>query len=953
MLEHALSHRSKSRARRGLDGFACWLLIGLVCSPLTTAQNSASRQGSLSATDAPVRRSAAIAAPADPPTTQSRVDDAPLPQPNAEATDRSGDLTNDAQKDSGSARSTFIPSPLPATRGVQETLRAEIERGKSYLGELEALADARSVERQALVADLAEARQGLAELDGALQLHSPGDSAVISLLDDLTARIRARQPRLAAALAPTEASTALDPFDPGLQLEGLDGSTVAAEIEQLRDLLGTIEQRRLDLLEIQRALRIERIEGYADLVNRMYGLRTDALQRLPPEERQRRLGLSPSGFSEFQLEVERVRLEARADLQRGLGRIQRLRSQAQDPAWLASAVWLALKLLTLLIAYLWGRAQLPRIKRGLVAGLRPWTATRRSQVRLRRTVELLDRLYPPLLRLLAIGTLEWLLGNWAGTVELRLPLRLLWLYAWYRFVIDATYALSALLARQYRLAFDDRADDVQRTVRWIARVVFLILVLLGASSELLGRGYLYHRMVQFAWVIGILTFLLVIARWRPAIADAYVATGQEGRLMNAVRASRDRWHGFFIAVAAFLWLAGRALWTLGRDFVLGFDGSRRVLAFVFRRKMERQAERSGYADVPVAELPECFRRAFDEAVVDDEARLLDHFPGRDRLATMVESWKAGDSRGSFLLSGAKGVGKSTWLAQVRDDAVPVQAIRFDSRPLHKKRLAAVLAEGLGFAEENVDNLRALETLLKDAPPRIVTLDRMQNLFLSRVGGYDLIERLVALIETTSERVFWIGSITQFARDHLFAVHPELKIFRHHEALPPWREEQIGALIERRAASQGIALDFEALLAERPHRRVLEERMVETAEGYMRMIWDYSGGLPRVALHFWLRSLVPDGEQRARVKLFRPPDETEFSDLGQQAMFLVAAIMVHENLSIAEATSTTRYPVSVCRMHLERLADQQILSCTSGRYRLTTRWHRAVTRVLIRNNLLPD
>ena len=52
---------------------------------------------------------------------------------------------------------------------------------------------------------------------------------------------------------------------------------------------------------------------------------------------------------------------------------------------------------------------------------------------------------------------------------------------------------------------------------------------------------------------------------------------------------------------------------------------------------------------------------------------------------------------------------------------------------------------------------------------------------------------------------------------------------------------------------------------------IKARLIESEEGYIRLLWDYSDGNPRAALHFFVRSLDPDRGSRVRVRLFKAPD----------------------------------------------------------------------------------
>ena len=174
---------------------------------------------------------------------------------------------------------------------------------------------------------------------------------------------------------------------------------------------------------------------------------------------------------------------------------------------------------------------------------------------------------------------------------------------------------------------------------------------------------------------------------------------------------------------------------------------------------------------------------------------------------MIGPWHEDDVGASFLLTGQKGTGKTSWLGRVQADGIPVTRIALAQRLLTKRRLAQVLAEELEIALENEPGLTEIRKALNAGPKRIVTVDRAQNLFLAMVGGYDTFEAFVSLVEETCDRVFWVCAVNAFAWDHLFAVRPDLMVFRHHEVLTGWSEEDIGLLLQTRNAATGVEVVY--------------------------------------------------------------------------------------------------------------------------------------------------
>lgn len=763
-------------------------------------------------------------------------------------------------------------------------------------------------------------------------------------------------------MARTELRAALDtmgregparPFETRLDLDALRATTVGQKVGALEGLLADIDRETEALNEAAREDRWRRVLAWRTVVLRLNGLRIDMLGRLTPRYRAEVLGLSRTGIAQLKREAGHLALSARVYALERLHGWRETRLGVRDVFTVGRVAWTLLKIALVLAAFglLWNRG--PALLRWSERAARDPRRGARARRRLRLLVAAGRVVAPWLLLLLLFEALSRAAGPAAAWPEVRLLHRLATLYVLYRLSIEVLVGASLALVRRYRLqAGATRARKVLRSARVVLRVVFAVIVLLTLSSRFLGQGYLYHVVVRIALVAVAVTLLGVFLRWREDILEAYLSRAGGGRLRQTVERSRHRWYGAFLAAGALLVLAGRALVTLTGEFALGFDQTRRGLAFLFRRRVEKQAERTGYADLePGRSLPAPLLEALTEDPVTDPRLLVDHFPGMDRLQEALAAWRAENVGGSFLLTGDLGIGRTSWLEHIEVDGLPVQRVTFDRRIGSDALLAGQLGAGMGL--EDPGTLKALRHKLLELPPRVVVVDRGQNLFLARVGGYAGFEAFVSLLEDTMDRVFWIVAFSQRAWEHIAAVHPQLAGFRHQVTLEPWSEERVRELIRKRVEACGVPVNYDDMVLESLEGLPRHVRDAEIEEGYARLLWNHTQGLPRVALHYWGRSLVPDAGNGVRVRLFRTPQAEELERGADVPLFLLAAIVVHESLTLTEMELVTRYPKQLCRIHVQRLLDLGAIRRTRRRYWVTPYWHPVVSRTLKRHNLLAD
>lgn len=172
---------------------------------------------------------------------------------------------------------------------------------------------------------------------------------------------------------------------------------------------------------------------------------------------------------------------------------------------------------------------------------------------------------------------------------------------------------------------------------------------------------------------------------------------------------------------------------------------------------------------------------------------------------------------------------------------------------------------------------------------------------------------------------------------------------------PWTEEQIAALLKQRSRLADIDPRFDALMGELPPNADEEDHqqaLKNTEANYHRLLWDYSGGNPAVALQFWRKSLLIGPEGDYHVELFSAPDTTDLERLPDLPVFVLRAILQLDYASVANIVQSTLLPPLVVHDAIRYAIFRGYVIEARGRYRVHWTWYRAITRFLERRHLLP-
>lgn len=493
------------------------------------------------------------------------------------------------------------------------------------------------------------------------------------------------------------------------------------------------------------------------------------------------------------------------------------------------------------------------------------------------------------------------------------------------------------------------SERILRTVRLVGRYVVVVYVFLMVSSNILGRGYLYTLVVQFSWVGAIPIAYVLLRHWRKDIFETYEKVFSGSSFAATVKRLRGEWWAVALLVPAFFHLALHGALVYGRNVAMRFDTTRRALAYVFRRRLERKVAPLSRDRLDAEGVPRPIWDAFSGDSVPEGA-LVGHFPMLEETYEAMEGWRAGRRGFALALAGERGLGKTTWLRQLASRVGEAAVIlRLDETAATEEAVCRVLSTGIGLDE--VATVPELVEALGRGPRRVVMIDHAQNLVLRAVGGTDGLEAFCRLVRRTQRSTVWVCSFSRYIWEHIEYVLKDQNVFGRVAILPPWPEKQIAELIERRMEVAGYVARYDDLVTAPKGTAAAEVELERMRERYQRLLWDYADGVARVAMHFWMWSLTESGPGEVRVHLFEAPRPEELERLSEQARFALHAVVSHENLTVEEAAKVLRFPEPQVASLLEMLRAEGYLKMYKGRYRVTMRWSPAVVRHLRRQHLL--
>jgi hypothetical protein len=466
----------------------------------------------------------------------------------------------------------------------------------------------------------------------------------------------------------------------------------------------------------------------------------------------------------------------------------------------------------------------------------------------------------------------------------------------------------------------------------------LLIYILGAD----GIANLFEDAIR---TVSLLLGLVALVRWSELLRSRVSAGGAEGPVATWVVSTE---HSRFLKVAgaalALILIVLRTLLSIGNGLIESRAGLAWLSTFLARRQLKKDVSH-GRVHLPLEARNAIGHGALRELGFDASMEEIKH---------AHQAWKSDPRRGLFAITGDRGSGKDVLLEQLKtsfDGRVTYAAapLGHTSEPHALKWLIDVTNIS---AEPNVESV--IEALKNEAST-VFLLSNIHRLFLRAVSHYQGLDSVLDVMQATARHHFWVASFHGPAWSFLNGMKDvgHVGIFQRRIHIGAMKPIEISSWLKKRTAAAGYTPDFSSLL-QRPTKGPDRDRMLERTErAFWRLLTDGSQGNPTVATRLWVDCLQPNAsDSTVSVGLPRTHDSTELDALSDGELFVLTAIILHDDISVEELhyvlnESETRVR-AICR-GLEQAT--LIMETDMARYKVRLNWLPAVERHLRRRSFL--
>ncbi len=358
----------------------------------------------------------------------------------------------------------------------------------------------------------------------------------------------------------------------------------------------------------------------------------------------------------------------------------------------------------------------------------------------------------------------------------------------------------------------------------------------------------------------------------------------------------------------------------------------------------------------VEKLPFSYRRLFHPRPLETERFYEPRIEAPAILNKSLEVWRKGNFAATALTAERGGGITSIINLFVKPLEAEFELISFDviDRIVEPENLVSLIGEKLNASDAK--NLRDLCDKINSHPKkRIVVVEKIHNLFIRKVGGFECLKAFYEIITGTNSNVFWIATASIYSWDYFDRTINISDFFAATIKLKELRREQINEIILKRHKVSGYNLRFEPSPKDEQSKKFRRSddrgKQEYLRNEYFADLRKFTQSNISLALLFWPLSTKEVSGDKIVLSSLKDLDFSFMDNLSADQIFALHALTIHESLSVREFSEVFGISLKTSEIRLSGMCNDGILIENGGRYEINRALYRQTTELLQKRNLL--
>ncbi|MBZ0199086.1 MAG: ATP-binding protein, partial [Ignavibacteriaceae bacterium] len=277
------------------------------------------------------------------------------------------------------------------------------------------------------------------------------------------------------------------------------------------------------------------------------------------------------------------------------------------------------------------------------------------------------------------------------------------------------------------------------------------------------------------------------------------------------------------------------------------------------------------------------------------------------------------------------------------------------KPTYSEKDFLNLLSGL-FNHQQFSCTEDVINYLNSLPSRsVVVIENLQHIYLKAVSGFNSFKIFFEIISQTNKNIFWITTSTLYAWQYLDKTITVADYFGYVIKLNELTNNQIVEMINKRHRVSGYNILF------RPSADDLESKAYKKLDDsgqqkylrdeYFNTLNKFSKSNISLALLFWLRSTTDVTKDTITIRSLKNLDFSFLGSLSNQKIFTLAALMLHDGLTVEAHSEIFSLTTTQSRLSLLVLFDDGIVIKKGDLFLINPLLYRQTVSLLQSKNII--
>ena len=329
-------------------------------------------------------------------------------------------------------------------------------------------------------------------------------------------------------------------------------------------------------------------------------------------------------------------------------------------------------------------------------------------------------------------------------------------------------------------------------------------------------------------------------------------------------------------------------------------------------------------------LPFVYKKLFDYK----SSEIVEILVGREREKAILE--KAYERTlnglsGSAAIIGESGTGKSSlitaFLMKTQIDT-EIHRYAFEKTIKSEKELLKILSETLGL-----DYIASYDELISELSInpkyKVIILEDIHKIFLRKYGHLEAMKKLLLIISETSNKIFWIVSISYHAWELLNRILNISNFFPFQIKTEVLAKDQIKEAILKRHRTSGYELEFlpdVSLKSSKPFKLSFsnKEKQSNLQEEYFNRLYEACEGNITSAMFYWMKSIKEFKNNKIYIAPFKKLDFRFLQNFEIEKLLTLSNLIQHGSLTISEHQEIFNFDLEKSKTILNFLSSANLI-----------------------------